>query len=143
MDQRLPLKRGIRTFSDGMSLLRHSPSAIGFCDLGRKLTLQAPKELRHHLLGHPLEQTLANPGDKTADLSIATNQNSRLVTFRLFQRELSVSTNKSRRARAVDDELVAERGIFFSHQNLAAECPLDRTHTDLQRRLELVGADFS
>src|SRR5262245_20756823 len=87
-------------------------SAIRSCDSIRKLTLQAPKELRHHLLGHALEQTLANASDKTSDLGISANQNGCLVRFRLFQRELSVSTNKSRRARAVDDELVAERGIF-------------------------------
>src|SRR5215475_4123704 len=122
---------------------RHSRSAIGFGDLGRKLTLQAPKELRHHLLGHALEQTLANPGDKTTDLGIAINQNSCLVTFRLFQRELSVPPNKPRHARAVDDELIAERRIFFAHQNLPAKCSFDGPYADLQRRLELVGSDFS
>src|SRR5262249_49969794 len=128
------------------SVIRVLPSCrstIGFCDSGRKLTLQAPKKLPHHLFSHTLEQTLANASDKTADLGISANQNGCLVRFRLFQRELSVSTNKSRRARAVDDELVAKRGIFFAHQNLPAKCPLDGPYADLQRRLELVDSDFS
>src|SRR5262249_11444571 len=132
-----------RRESSVIGVLPSCRSTIGFCDSSRKLTLQAPKKLPYHLFSHALEQTLAHPSDKTADLGIAANKNGRLLIFRLFQRELALPPNKSRRARAVDDELVAERGFFFAHQNLAAECPLDRAHADLQHRLELVDSDFS
>src|SRR5262245_49086847 len=103
------------------SLPRHSRSAIGLGDSARQLVLQATKKLPHHLLGHSLKQTLPNAGDNAADLGLAANQNSCRVTFRLFQREFSFAANKSRRARAFDDELIALRGIFFSHQNLSAK----------------------
>jgi hypothetical protein len=76
------------------------------------------------LPGHPLEQTLANPGNKTTDLRIAANQNGRFVILRRFQRKLSVPANKSGCSKPSTTSLLLSGGFFSRIRIFPPNAPL-------------------